>query len=496
MPLRNDSTAGSPSSELWEKFEGWAVPLFILLAFLFWGARTLWDTSEARYGQAAFEMLHSGNWLVPTLGGAPHLTKPPFTYWMIALGLKLFGVNAWGARFFLSAAFFLTILAVRELASTMGFDRRQSLAAALIFATAAIPFSAGHTLTTDGFLALWETVGVLAAWKVWRGEEKRITVWRFLFWIAFALAFLTKGPPGWLPFLAIAVFTFMQRNRMADRRLFTPLSFAVFLIVSFSWYGFIILRQHQMLDYFLEDEVYKRIFTSSHHRNAPFWIYLPVLLAGVGPWLLLWPWLFKRTWRYLANRADRFHDWQFFLILWIALPLTVFTVAKSRLVFYVLPLFVPIALGLGRVLVSDLLPRLYRSTKWQRTALVITIAWGVILILSTTSLDLLARDRSLRSTAEVFNEKIAEIPGRHPCYWVWGAQPYSLPFYMRRVLKDTDSLTPEGESDGLRLTPFFMGKYANFQRLSKQGKLMVGDRQPLVLAVSQGCVLFTMVQQP
>ncbi len=493
----NLSTSHHPAPDYWDKFAGWALPLFVILAFLFWGARTLWDTSEARYGQAAFEMLSSGNWLVPTLGNAPHLTKPPLTYWLTGLGLKLFGVNAWGARFFLSAAFFITILLVRELASTMGFDRRQSLAAALIYATAAIPFAAGHTLTTDGYLVLWETLGVLAVWKIWRGDEKGISTWRFLFWLAFALAFLTKGPPGWLPLLAIAVFHFLRRNKLEGRRIFSPLSFIIFLLVSFSWYGFIILRQHQMLGYFLEDEVYRRIFTSTHHRNAPFWIYLPVLLIGVGPWLILWPWLFKRAWRYLTVKADRFHDWQFFLILWVALPLAVFTIAKSRLVFYVLPLFVPIALGMGPVLVGDLLPRLRVSARWRRSTMVISIVWGAILILSTTSLDLVAKDRSLRSAAAIFNEKIARMPGSHPCFWVWGSQPYSLPFYMHRILRDADSLTPEpdGAYSGLT-TPLYIGKYAIFQRLSRQGHLTEGKRRALVLAVSQGCVLFALEPQP
>ncbi len=40
-----------------------------LLGFMFWGARSLWDSSEARYGQVSCERLTSGNCLVPTLAG-------------------------------------------------------------------------------------------------------------------------------------------------------------------------------------------------------------------------------------------------------------------------------------------------------------------------------------------------------------------------------------------------------------------------------------------
>lgn len=495
MNENNNTSANHPSADFLEKLAGWALPLFLVIAFLFWGARTLWDTSEARYGQAAFEMLRSGNWLVPTLGGAPHLTKPPLTYWLIELGLKLFGGNAWGARFFLSVAFFFTILAVRELAATMGFDRRQALAAALIYATGAIPFAAGHTLTTDGFLALWETIGVLAAWKIWRGAEGEIAVWRFVYWLAFALAFLTKGPPGWIPFLAIVAFILLRRDKTPERKLFSPLCFVFFLVVSFSWYLLIILRQHQMLGYFLEDEVYKRIFTTAFHRNAPFWIYLPVLLLGIGPWLVLWPWFFKRTWRYLVGNAGRLRDWPLFLVLWVALPLAIFTVAKSRLVFYVLPLFVPISLGMGRVLVSDLLPRLRQSARWRKYAKAVTVLWVVMLIFATTGLDLVAKGRSLRTAAEVFNQKIARLPEAGACYWIWGWQPYSLAFYMHRTLKEIDSQQLKQKSRNAPLTPLFVTRYATFQRIIRKGDLKVEARRPLVLATSQGYVLFTMVPQ-
>lgn len=495
MTDSNELSPGRPTLDYLEKFAGWALPLFIVVAFLFWGGRNLWDTSEARYGQAAFEMLHTGNWLVPTLGSAPHLTKPPLTYWMIALGLKLFGVNSWGARFFLSVAFFFTILSVRELAATMGFDRRQSLAAALVFATSAIPFAAGHTLTTDCFLTLWETIGVLAAWKVWRGDEGKIAVWRFVYWLAFGLAFLTKGPPGWLPFLAIAAFILLRRDKAPERRLFSPLCFAFFLIVSFLWYGIIILRQHQMLGYFVKDEVYKRIFTTSFHRNAPFWIYLPVLLLGVGPWLVLWPGLLKKTWRCLIGKAAKFRDWPLFLILWVVLPLTVFTISKSRLVFYVLPLFVPISLGMGRVLASDFMPRLQHSARWRKGAMAITVFWAALLIFATTGLDLVAKDRSLHGAAAAFNQKIAQLPDPGPCYWFGGSQPYSLAFYMHRILKDTDSLTPEPEAADSKGTPLFVARYSTFQGINRQGKPAAGDLRPQVLAISQGCVMFTTVTQ-
>lgn len=94
----------------------------------------------------------------------------------------------------------------------MGFDPRKAAAAAMIYATAVITFGGGHTLTTDGFLVLFETIGVLAAWQVWRGARERQPLWRMIFWTAFGLAFLTKGPPGCLPLLVIPVFLRLRQG--------------------------------------------------------------------------------------------------------------------------------------------------------------------------------------------------------------------------------------------------------------------------------------------
>lgn len=489
----NETIFKASGFDHWMKYACWALPLFIAISFLLWGARPLWDSSEARYGQAAFEMLSSGNWLVPTLGGEPHLTKPPLTYWMIGLGMKLFGINAWGARFFLSVAFLATILIVRELAATMGYDGATALAASLIYATSLIPFAAGHTLTTDGFLVCWETLGILAAWKVWQGEEAHRPRWRLVFWIALALAFLTKGPPGWLSLVVIGVFLLLCRPAR-PARLFSPLGFGLFLVLSFWWYGLISWRHPELLRYFLYNEVYQRIFSTVHHRNLPFWIYLPVLLLGVGPWLVLWPGLFKRAWRYLPGKPGRLQDWQLFLVLWVALPLAIFTLAKSRLVFYVLPLFVPIALAMGRIMVNDLLPRLNSSVRWRQSAMVIAALWVAMCVVYTTGAGRLGHDRSLRDAAEVFRAKIAQMGDSRPCYWIWGKPPNSLAFYMQRVISSAESLRSPEDSVDVATSPFFIAKEDAFKKGKHQGELTEGGRQPRVLAISQGCVLFTMVQ--
>src|SRR5437868_15492393 len=77
-----------------------------LLIAVIWGAIYLpWlGTPELRSEEGhrvlpAVEMLKTGNFLVPYIGGQPYLRKPPLVNWMIAGAFKLTGTrNEWTAR--------------------------------------------------------------------------------------------------------------------------------------------------------------------------------------------------------------------------------------------------------------------------------------------------------------------------------------------------------------------------------------------------------------
>jgi len=214
------------------------IMVVLLVCFLFWGMRPLWEPDEGRYVATAREMVLAGDWLTPRLHGQPHLTKPPLTYWMTASGIWIFGMNAWGARFFLSAAFFLASVSTMGIARTWGLTNRQSFISGLVFSTSLFPFVCGHVLTTDMFLLAWETLGVLCAWRTWGGKG-RTCLWRTGFWIAFGMAFLTKGPPGWLPLLVILLYGMIMKSqgrRRTEAGLWSWYGFIMMMLISFGWF--------------------------------------------------------------------------------------------------------------------------------------------------------------------------------------------------------------------------------------------------------------------
>lgn len=467
----------------------------LILAFLFWGARPLWDSSEGRYGQVALEMLLSGDWLVPTLSGEVHLTKPPWSYWMAALGMRIFGVNAWGARFFLSVYFFATLVAVRELARVMGSDAGESQTAALIFGTSLVPFVGGHTLTSDGFLVFWETLGMLAAFKVWQGTPDAAARWRLVFWGAFGMGFFTKGPPALLPLAAIGVFLAVRRDR-GRPRLFSAAGVVLAAVLAFAWYGWLILRQPDLLRYFIQDEVVGRLASGMHHRRSHFWMYIPVLLAGVGPWAVLWPQAIasaRARWR----RRQPLADHELLLLLWLAIPLGVFTVAQSRMPLYVLPLFVPLALVLTPVWFREVRPRWRRSPLGRRWAAGGMVVWVALLAGYTVYPENWPGSRTLRAEARAMAPLLGALPEGATVAWLRSsAQKYSLSFYLGRVIPEVDEIPAErsaallpasgpGEDWGrrlcivkTRLLPVLRERYGSLAVLAAPGDYALVARPP------------------
>src|SRR5450432_3532460 len=81
------------------------------------GTVSLWDRDEPRYAQTSRQMLRSGDWVVPKFLDEPREKKPVFIYWCQATAMKIFGDNAFAARFPSSLFVTLTLIALATVLS-------------------------------------------------------------------------------------------------------------------------------------------------------------------------------------------------------------------------------------------------------------------------------------------------------------------------------------------------------------------------------------------
>ncbi len=293
----------------------------ITVSFVFQGKRGLYSPDEGRYTECAREMFVSHNYIVPKLNGELHLSKPPITYWSIALSLKFFGKNEFAARFPNSFFFFLTIILIFLIAKNL-WNIDIGILAGLIYSTSIFTFAGMNFITTDTILTFF----------IWLYIYFFIKKSYNLMWLSMGLAFMTKGPPSLLPFLGILCFLiFKDKKNFKD--VFTTKGILSFLLIGFSWYILIVIKYPEAFNYFLNKELIGRI-TGIHHRNSGFFdwiIYLPIILFGLFPWCLYWIKI-----NYKKLEIDK-NVWLLLFIFFI--PLIIFFIARSRLPLYILPLF-------------------------------------------------------------------------------------------------------------------------------------------------------------
>ena len=356
----------------------WLFCLSLLLGFAFQGTRAVWSTDEGRYTENALQMIDSGNYLVPAYGtDRLNFTKPPVTYWAIAAAVNVFGRNEWAVRAPNALAFALTALLLCLMGRQLVPEKMWL--PGLIYALSLAPFIAANVVSTDTLLTLFEALamcGFVAAELAPGTPSRRGYI--YLMWLGFGLAFLTKGPPGLLPLLAIVPFIVKRDGWRALGRIFAPGGLALFAVVGFLWYLIVIVRNPGLLHYFLYFEIYERILTPTQNRNPQWygWLiaYGPVFALTTLPWSLA---MFRGV-----ARAASIANWQrwwrdastpLLLLLWFVLPLIIFCVSRSRLPVYALPLFLPLSL----MLALDLRQRIDLTRAHQR---ILLGAWIVALI--------------------------------------------------------------------------------------------------------------------
>ena len=360
----------------------WVAALALTLALLLPGMRGIWDPDEGRYTNVALHMLDSGDWISPQRSETTgHWTKPPLTYWAIASSIAVFGHNPWAARLPASLAYLLCVLLAWRIARRMAPGSETQAAA--IYATMLFTFGAAQLITTDYLLAACETLAMWGFVEARFGDGRHVRRWLALMWAGFGLAFLTKGPPGLLPLLAVFAFDIATSGKLSSgqrrpRALqwWGPLLLAA---IAVPWYAVVTARTPGLLQYFLGDEVVNRVASDEFSRHGEWYgwiqIYLPTLLIGTLPWTpALWRWLRKlparlRAWRSAQVRND--DQSALLLALWVLLPLLVFCLSRSRMPLYILPLFVPLAVIAARQRQSEgrALPR----WRWL-------LAWAVVLL--------------------------------------------------------------------------------------------------------------------
>jgi len=115
---------------------------------------------------------------------------------------------------------------------------------------------------------------------------------------------------------------------------FASRGIAVVLVIAVPWHWLAARRDPDFLQFFFVHEHVARYLTSSADREAPWWFFPAVFLAGSVPWTLPALRVLKSGWR---RRVSGEFDPALFLWIWIVFVAVFFSLSDSKLMPYILP---------------------------------------------------------------------------------------------------------------------------------------------------------------
>ncbi|MGH8457341.1 MAG: ArnT family glycosyltransferase, partial [Stenotrophobium sp.] len=301
-----------------------------------------WKPDEAYTFGLVLHILHSGDWVIPTLAGEPFMEKPPIFFITAAFFCKLAG--GWlplhdAARLASGFYLLLTLLCISLTAAELG-DRKGRITAPLIFISCIGLFELSHRLQTDISLM----AGVALALYGLALAPRRAVAGGLWLGTGTGLAFLSKGliGPG---FVGLCTLGMLGCVHWRQRNFFHSWLWALATALPWLliWPLLLYLRAPDQFHVWLWDNNISRFVGTSDSGLGPrseAWFYTKTL-----PWFL-WPALPLGLWGlWRSAGTGRLESPRMQLpLLSFLIMLACLAVAHDARSNYALPLLAPTAL--------------------------------------------------------------------------------------------------------------------------------------------------------
>ncbi|HEY6644836.1 glycosyltransferase family 39 protein [Povalibacter sp.] len=339
------------------------------------GLRDPWPADEPRFALIARDMVLTGDWWVPRVGGDIYSDKPPLFFWLIAAFYKLTGSLRWSFLLPSVLSGIGCVTLVYDLGRRLWNQQTGFAAAGLLLLTVQFTWQARQA-QIDATLCLLTTLSLYGLLRhLLLGPQWR---WYVAGWAAAGLGVITKGV-GFLPLLVLIPFALLRSPhwspRMSDTRwgywLLGPLAFLVAVGI---WLGPILLaaQSDPALAAYRDEILFRQTierYASAWHHNKPFWYFLVNVIPALWlPLTVFIPWLIPKWRQALQQRDLRIA----LLLSWIMLVIAFFSLSAGKRGVYVLPAVPAMALGC-----APYAHELLRRTSVQRILYGLTVAMAV-----------------------------------------------------------------------------------------------------------------------
>lgn len=349
--------------------------VFLLGFFICWfgiGSSIIYILDEAKNSEAAREMLLSGNFFRPTFNNVVRTDKPPFHYFFMMLGYKLFGVNAFGARFFSAIFGGFTII------STYIYSRRHlgDEVAKITFWILISSFyfvQEFHLAVPDPYLIFWMSLTFFSYIDYYIKREKH-TLW--ILYISVGFGVLTKGPVALvLPSLIASVHLILLKELTIKAVLefkFIP-GIVLVLLISVPWFYFAHLATDgAFTEGFFFKHNLSRFQNKMEGHGGIFLITIGFVLLGMFPFSF---WIFRALIQSLKQKKE--NAFVFFGGLVVLIFIIFFAISSTKLPNYTMPCYPFLAVLLGWYFKIIALPKIKEGNYKAKS-----VEWFLLILIS------------------------------------------------------------------------------------------------------------------
>lgn len=343
------------------------------LFFILLGTRPLLVPDGARYAEIAREMTATGDYITPHLNGVTYLEKPILIYWLVALAIKLGGLNLWSVRSVNGLLGLIGCLSTYLITRKL-FGRLHGIFAAMILCTSLLYFSMVHIVNLDLGLTVFVALSLYAFLLSFKSPLQEASALYMYGGCACAgLAVLSKGLVGILfPGLIVCIWLVCHKNLRAVNTIVRhlPYLFILFLLIFLPWHILVGIRNPEFFYAYFVTQHFLRYTTTAIGHAEPIWFFIPILALGFYPWVVFLPQTLAETIAICWHKR-KFYRTQSFFLIWTVTIFLFYSFSKSKLSSYILPILPPLAILTACYLVNALEKNKTLGIKWGLCILIL-----------------------------------------------------------------------------------------------------------------------------
>jgi 4-amino-4-deoxy-L-arabinose transferase-like glycosyltransferase len=329
------------------------------------GLRDPWAPDEPRFALVAQDMLRSGDWLFPRIGGDLYADKPPLFFWLIATATAATGSLRIGFLLPSLLAGIGTVLLTYDL-MRRARGREVGLATGFVLLLTFQFVWQARQAQIDAVLCFLTTLSLYGLLRhLCLGPARG---WFLAGWAAAGLGVITKGV-GFLPLLALVPFAILVRRRWraaVPRIGVLGAAGAVSMLIAIGlWFVPMMVASSaggDLLEYrneILFRQTVTRYADAWHHHAPIYYYFVQIIPLFWMPLVALVPWLWPRWREALRGKSTLVAV----LLAWVLIVVLFFTTSTGKRTLYILPAVPAFAMAAG-----PWLPELLRARGPRRFA--------------------------------------------------------------------------------------------------------------------------------